>query len=135
MLLLLRLADLMIEKLFSTPSYDASKLLMDVSVMRQEIFASNLANLETPGYKRIQVNGDFTKVFNEALKAGNVAKVGMPSVVQDIISPAQRKDGNNVVLQDELIAMGKNSSEYDALVDFVSGSMRTLKMAITGRSQ
>lgn len=125
----------MIEKLFSTPSYDASKLLMDVSVMRQEIFASNLANLETPGYKRIQVNGDFTKVFNEALKAGNVAKVGMPSVVQDIVSPAQRKDGNNVVLQDELIAMGKNSSEYDALVDFVSGSMRTLKMAITGRSQ
>lgn len=125
----------MIEKLFSTPSYDASKFLMDVSVMRQEIFASNLANLETPGYKRIQVNGDFTKVFNEALKAGNVAKVGLPSVVQDIISPAQRKDGNNVVLQDELIAMGKNSSEYDALVDFVNGSMRTLKMAITGRSQ
>ena len=108
---------------------------MDVSVLRQEIFASNLANLETPGYKRIQVNGEFTKVFNEALKSNKVSKVQMPSVVQDLLAPAQRKDGNNVVLQDELLAMSKNGSEYEALVDFVSGSMRTLKMAITGRSQ
>lgn len=125
----------MIEKIFSTPSYDASKILMDVSVMRQEIFASNLANLETPGYKRLQVSGDFSKVLNEALKTGKLSKVAMPSVSQDLLSPAQRKDGNNVVLQDEMLAMNKNGSEYEALVDFVSGSMRTLKVAITGRSQ
>jgi flagellar basal-body rod protein FlgB len=125
----------MIEKLFSSPSYDASKVLMDVAVMRQEIFASNLANLETPGYKRLQVSGDFTKVFNDAMKSGQVGKVQMPAVSQDLATPAQRKDGNNVVLQDELLAMGKNGSEYEALVDFVGGSMRTLKVAITGRSQ
>jgi flagellar basal-body rod protein FlgB len=128
----------MIEKLFSSPSYNASKVLMDVAVLRQEIFASNLANLETPGYKRLQVSGDFTKVFNEALKSGNegtVGKIPLPGVSQDLATPAQRKDGNNVVLQDELLAMGKNGSEYEALVDFVGGSMRTLKMAITGRIQ
>lgn len=125
----------MIEKIFSTPSYDASKLMMDVAVMRQEIFASNLANLETPGYKRLQVSSDFTKVFNEALKSNQLSKVKLPEVSQDFLSPAQRKDGNNVVLQDELLAMGKNGSEYEAMVDFVSGSMRTLKMAITGRVQ
>ena len=125
----------MIEKLFSSPSYDASKVLMDVAVLRQEIFASNLANLETPGYKRVQVSGDFTNVFNEAMKSGSAGKVQMPAVSQDLSTPAQRKDGNNVVLQDELLAMGKNGSEYEALVDFVGGSMRTLKVAITGRSQ
>jgi flagellar basal-body rod protein FlgB len=125
----------MIEKLFSSPSYDASKALMDVAVLRQEIFASNLANIETPGYKRLQVSGDFTKVFNEALKSKKLDKLQAPSVVQDLMAPAQRKDGNNVVLQDELLAMGKNGSEYEALVDFVGGSMRTLKMAITGRIQ
>lgn len=125
----------MIDQIFALPSYDASKLMMDVSTMRQEIFASNIANLETPGYKRLQISSDFTKVFNEALKSGNLSKVQLPSALKDVTSPAQRKDGNNVVLQDELLGMGKNASEYEALVDFVNGSMRTLKVAITGRSQ
>jgi flagellar basal-body rod protein FlgB len=125
----------MIDQIFALPSYDASKLMMDVSTMRQEIFASNIANLETPGYKRLQISGDFTKVFNEALKSGNLSKVQLPSALKDVTSAAQRKDGNNVVLQDELLGMGKNASEYEALVDFVNGSMRTLKVAITGRSQ
>ena len=125
----------MIEKLFSSPSYDGSKVLMDVAVMRQEIFASNLGNIETPGFKRLEVSKDFNKVFADAMKANKVSSVQAPGVVKDLDSPSQRKDGNNVVLQDELLAMGKNGSEYEALVDFVSGSMRTLKMAITGRTQ
>lgn len=108
---------------------------MDVAVMRQEIFASNLGNIETPGYKRLEVSKDFNKVFADAMKANKVSSVQAPRVVKDLDSPAQRKDGNNVLLQDELLAMGKNGSEYEALVDFVSGSMRTLKMAITGRTQ
>ena len=108
---------------------------MDVAVMRQEILSSNLGNIETPGYKRMEISKDFGKVFAKAMKAGKPAVVGMPSVGQDVTSPAQRKDGNNVVLQDELLAMGKNGAEYETLVDFVSGSMRTLKQAITGHVQ
>lgn len=125
----------MIEKIFSSPSYDGSKLMLDVAVMRQEIFSSNLGNIETPGYKRLEISKDFSKVFAEALKAGKPASVQMPTVSPDLHSPSQRKDGNNVVLQDELLAMGKNGAEYEALAEFVSGSMRTLKMAIQGRSQ
>ena len=125
----------MIEKIFSSPSYDGSKLMLDVAVMRQEIFSWNLGNIETPGYKRLEISKDFGKVFAEAMKAGKPAAVQMPSVSADVQSPSQRKDGNNVVLQDELLAMGKNGAEYEALAEFVSGSMRTLKMAIQGRSQ
>jgi len=125
----------MIEKIFSSPSYDGSKLMLDVAVMRQEIFSSNLGNIETPGYKRLEISKDFSKVFAEAMKAGKPASIQMPSVNADFHSPSQRKDGNNVVLQDELLAMGKNGAEYEALAEFVSGSMRTLKMAIQGRSQ
>ncbi len=125
----------MIEKIFSSPSYEGSKVLMDVAVMRQEILSSNLGNIETPGYKRMEISKDFTKVFAKAMKAGKPSAVGMPGVNVDVTSPAQRKDGNNVVLQDELLAMGKNGAEYETLVDFVSGSMRTLKQAITGHTQ
>jgi flagellar basal-body rod protein FlgB len=125
----------MIEKIFSSPSYDGSKVMLDVAVKRQEIISSNLGNIETPGYKRLELSKDFSKVFAEAMKAGKPAAVELPTVFKDLDSPAQRKDGNNVLLQDELLAMNKNGAEYEALVDFVSGSMRTLRMAIVGRSQ
>ena len=125
----------MIEKLFSSPSYDGSKMLMDVAVLRQEIFSSNLGNIDTPGFKRLELSKDFGKVFAEAMKAGKPASVLLPTVQSDLLSPSQRKDGNNVVIQDELLAMGKNTAEFEAVSEFVSGSMRTLRMAIQGRSQ
>jgi len=125
----------MIDKIFSSPSYDGSKFMMDVAITRQEIFSSNLGNIETPGFKRLELNKDFTKVFAEAMKAGKPAALQMPTVATDLHSPSQRKDGNNVVLQDELLAMNKNGAEYETLVDFVNGSMRTLRVAIQGRSQ
>jgi flagellar basal-body rod protein FlgB len=124
----------MIEKLLSSPSYDGSKMLLDVAIQRQQAIASNLANIETPGYKRIEVEKGFSSVFAQALNAGSPLKAGSPKVVTDLDSPAQRKDGNNVLLQDELMAMSKNSAEYEALGDFVSYSMRTLRMAISGKS-
>jgi flagellar basal-body rod protein FlgB len=125
----------MIEKILSTPSYDGSKVLLDVSLQKQGAIASNIANLETPGFKRIELDRSFTTVFAEALRAGNPAQVSRPVLTTDLNSPAQRKDGNNVVLQDELMAMGKNAVEYDALSEFVSYSMRIARMAISGRSQ
>ena len=124
----------MIEKILSSPVYEGSKMLLDVAVRRQEIFASNLGNIDTPGFKRLEINKDFTKVFAEAMKAGKPTSVANPQVVQDLKSPSQRKDGNNVVLQDELLAMNQNGAEYEALAEFVSGPMRMMKMAISGRT-
>jgi flagellar basal-body rod protein FlgB len=124
----------MIEKLFSSPTYDGSKMLLDVAIQRQQAIASNLANIETPGYKRMEVDKRFSKVFAQALNSGAPLRAPAPKTVMDFDSPSQRKDGNNVILQDELMAMGKNSAEYEALGEFVSFSMRTLRMAITGRS-
>jgi flagellar basal-body rod protein FlgB len=125
----------MIEKILSTPSYDASKVLLDVTLQKQGAIASNIANVETPGFKRLELEKGFSKVFAQAVRAGNPADVARPLVVSDLNSPAQRKDGNNVVLQEELLAMGKNTVEYDALSEFVSYSMRIARMAITGRAQ
>ena len=124
----------MIEKILSSPVYEGSKMLLDVAVRRQEIFASNLGNIDTPGFKRLEINKDFTKVFADAMKAGKPTSVAMPEVVKDIKSPSQRKDGNNVVLQDELLAMNQNGAEYEALAEFVSGPMRMMKMAMSGRT-
>lgn len=125
----------MIEKLFSSPTYDASKRLLDISLKRHEALSLNLANVESPGYKRVDLPKDFQNALRQAIQGGNGGGVVVPELVQDLDSAAQRKDGNNVVLQDELLAMNKNAAEYEVLTEFVSGSMKTLKMAILGHAQ
>ena len=60
----------MIEALFESKNYQASKKLMDMTVLRQEAIAANLANAQTPGYKRVDVDGDFESAFKDALQAG-----------------------------------------------------------------
>jgi len=124
----------MIDRLFATPTYDASKHLLDAAALRQEALASNVANAETPGYKRVDLNPTFAREFAARLKAGDVASVPSPRIVEDPAASSQRIDGNNVEVDKELLAMGKNGAEFETLTEFVSGSLKQLRMAITGRS-
>lgn len=122
----------MIEKLFNQGNYAATKQLLDAGVVRHEALASNLANIETPGYKRLDLPPDFQKDLVTRMNSGG--KGPAPVLIEDTLSPAKGKDGNNVVLDHELMAMNRNAAEYDALTEFVSGSIKQLRVAVTGRT-
>lgn len=124
----------MIEGLFSSTNYQAAKRLLDVATVRHEALATNLANVETPGYKRVDLPKDFPAEFASRLRAGDLAAAPAAKIVEDRTATSQRKDGNNVALDKELLAMSKNTAEYDTLTEFVSGSIKQLRLAITGRA-
>jgi len=124
----------MIESLFSDPNYAASKVLLDATAERQEALASNIANVETPGYKRVDLAKSFTEAFTAQVKAGQASDIPQPTIEMDPNGGAERQDGNNVQLDKELMDMSANSLQYDTLTEFVSGSLKQLQMAITGRS-
>jgi len=124
----------MIESLFSNPNYAASKVLLDATAERHEAIASNIANAETPGYKRVDLSKSFSDAFTSAVKSGQVDSIPEPTIEQDPNGGAERQDGNNVQIDKELMAMSANSLQYDTLTEFVSGSLKQLQMAITGRS-
>ena len=44
-----------------------------------------------------------------------------------------RPDGNSVEIEHELLAMNKNSVEFEYLTEVVSNNIKQLKMAITGQ--
>ncbi|MCE9612508.1 MAG: hypothetical protein K8R23_20095 [Chthoniobacter sp.] len=125
---------MIIESLFSSTNYQASKKLLDAATLRHEALATNLANVETPGYKRVDLPKTFAAEFAERIRSGNVAGAPAPKLAEDLTTTSQRKDGNNVELDKELLALGKNVSEYDTLTEFVSGSLKQLRMAISGRT-
>src|SRR6266536_1461143 len=98
----------MIEGLFNQTNYVAAKKMLDVTALRHEAIASNLANLETPHYKRMDV---------------------APAFASEL-----RQDGNNVQLETELLKLNQNFLEHQLETQLVSGAMMKLRLAITGRS-
>ena len=124
----------MIESLFSNPTYAASKVLLDATTARHEALAANIANVETPGYKRVDLSKSFTETFEAHVRAGDATGIPQATVEQDPDAMTQRQDGNNVQLDKELMAMSANTLQYDTLTEFVSGSLKQLQVAITGRT-
>lgn len=128
----------MIEPVFQSDNYLIARKLLDASVLRQEAIASNIANAETPGYKRIDLASDFTSTLRSKLDSGSSAKSILdgtqPKLAQDVHARTQRPDGNTVEVEKELLEMNRNSVEYDFLTELVSRNIKQLRLAITGRS-
>jgi flagellar basal-body rod protein FlgB len=110
--------------------------MLDATAVRHQSIATNLANTNTPGYKRIDLSSAFEQelrnsIQNQSLKQGEPPR---PVVAQDQTVTYSRADGNNVQIDREVSSLAANATNYNALSQFVSGSLRQLKMAITGRS-
>jgi flagellar basal-body rod protein FlgB len=125
----------MINALFSQPNYLAAKKMMDATVLRQEAIASNLANLETPGYRRVDVNPSFQTELRQALAgkdSGALAGI-QPQLQVDPTAVARTPDGNTVELEDELLRLNQNGIAHALEAQLITGSLVRLRLAITGR--
>ena len=125
----------MIEALFNQPNYIATKRMMDATALRQEAIASNIANIETPNYKRIDVAPNFQSELRQALASQDAAKIGSmkPQLVEDSTSVSGRRDGNNVQLETELMNLNQNTIAHTLETQLLTASLLRLRLAITGR--
>ncbi len=125
----------MIEGIFATEKYVTAKKLLDAAALRHKALAGNLANVETPGYRRIDISPAFETQLAAYLKRGDLESISRldPSLEIDSETGPVRPDGNNVELDRELLAVNRNALEYEVLTQFVSSSLKHLKTAITGR--
>ncbi len=133
----------MIEQLFSGGTYQAVKHMLDLSAQRHEVLAGNVANVETPGYKRLDLDktnvASFQSQMAAAARTGDFAPLSTPMtstarVTADPAARSARQDGNNVEVDQELLAMSQNTTEYGVMTEFASNSLKCLKMAITGQA-
>lgn len=127
----------MIDPIFQTDNYQLARKLLDAAVLRHEAIATNVANAETPGFRRLDVSPDFATQLKARLVAGDFAQTAdsvRPQLAEDHTARTVRPDGNSVELERELLLMNKNSVEHDFLTEIVSNNIKQLKMAITGRA-
>lgn len=111
----------------------------DATWKRNEVIANNLANVDTPGYKRQDVN--FQSVFRDALgysryetmdaKVGNLDMHSLEaSVYTDYAGYSYRLDGNNVDPETENTILAKNQLMYEGLMNSISQEFKNLQAVI-----
>ena len=122
----------MIEALFESKNYQASKKLMDMTVLRQEAIAANLANAQTPGYKRIDVDGDFESAFKDALQAGRSDQIQRmdAKLAVDKAAPINDATGNTVDIEKEMVHLSENQIQHQLETRMVGGRLARLAAAL-----
>ena len=96
--------------------------------MRQEVLANNLANAETPGFQRSDV--DFHTKLAQAMKTGEAASIENTAFQAQRDNQTLRADGNGVDVDVESATMAKNGLEYDALISVAKARVMIFKNAM-----
>jgi flagellar basal-body rod protein FlgB len=125
----------MIDALFTDSDYVTAKKMLDVSLLRHEAIASNLANLETPNYKRLDVAPSFESQLRQAVANGNAEDISnlQPQLAVDATAITGRSDGNTVQLETEMVKLDQNTVENTLETQLVTEKLARLRLAITGK--
>jgi len=123
---------------------------MDALAIQHEVIANNLANIDTPNFKRSEVSFQdklkniLTKDEPSALWRTNVKhfpiaqKVSLDDfkpTITTITDTIGRNDGNNVDLEMESAKLAENNLLYNSLADVTGRYIANLKHAITEGKQ
>ena len=104
--------------------YGLMKMGLDATELRSRTIANNIANINTPNYKRRYVTFE-DSLKNEINNAKIEVKVDKDSIV--------REDGNNVDLESEKVNQAASSLQYNALVSLTNTKLAMTKSVIAGR--
>ena len=126
----------MIEALFNQPELLAAQKTLDAVALRQEALASNVANVETPGYKRIDLTPNFQSELARACASGDSRQIAdlQPALAPDATATSMSPDGNNVNLENEMLQMNQNTLLHTVETQIVSYQLSKMRMAVTGKS-
>ena len=137
----------MLEKVFTSPTQSLLYKGLDTASVRNRVIADNIANVDTPGFKRREVifEENIKKVLekntiNDKLRTTDsrhmqikVKDTQIEPEIRELKDLSYRNDENNVDIDVETAKMSKNKIFYDALGQSMSNEIRLLRMAITGR--
>ena len=97
--------------------------------LRQKAIANNIANLQTPGYRSIDVK--FEELFAKALDSSGTVELSEiePQIHQPKQTPV-KSNGNDVDLETEVGKMVKNTLRHKAYIRLLSKKYGQIVLAI-----
>jgi flagellar basal-body rod protein FlgB len=110
------------------PTQSALNSAIQGASMRHDLLAGNLANVNTPGYQRRDV--DFHGALQQAMETGRPQDATFAATAEASVVSA---DGNGVDMDRESAELAKNALDQQALVSVAQARLATLINAITGQ--
>ena len=110
--------------------------LLSWTSKRQQALASNVANLDTPGYRARDYSFE-----SELAGAGIAMTTTSPNHLKPVaettdarvfeVGSTAKPNGNNVDIDREMTEITKNGVQYLTLVQYLNHKIRTLRAAVT----
>ncbi len=113
---------------------------LDANALRQRVIANNLANVDTPNYKAVDVS--FSEQLRAALHGGSGERHGVRSLLTaeavNEIEPvtvfvnegAGRNDGNTVNVDLEMTKLAETAGAYQTAAELLRARLEMLRTAI-----
>ena len=119
---------------------------IQASFERHDILANNIANVNTPGFKRSDVR--FSDIFKDYIDRSGISgkvtdprhiKIGTPDELKDLNHQvfkddkySTRNDKNNVDVEFEMAQLVKNSMYTQTLLKFMDVKFQKIKIVMKG---
>ena len=140
-----------LEQILNSPMFNYMPRAMTAANMRQEVIANNIANVNTPNFRKSnlefeemlarEIYGEepdgklqMVRTHDKHLPFKPLDYRAEPQIVQDNTT-IMRTDDNNVDIDIEMATLAKNQLYYNALVTEFSGHVSRVKAAITSNGQ
>lgn len=117
---------------FSNKSIVLLSKLLDLTATTNKVLANNIANANTPGFKKYDVS--FQKELVKAVESKDINKI--KNIHEKIVlsgDKGSRKDGNNVDLDMELVSFYHMSDRHNIYLEILSKKFKGMITAIQGR--
>jgi flagellar basal-body rod protein FlgB len=125
------------------PAFDRLGSVLDIVTAKHAVIASNIANVDTPGYKAKEL--DFREAYLSSLKASGISmkktmekhfspaesQGSYASLISEQVNDFMRNDGNNVNVDKEMVDLAQNSIMFDMAAQMMGRKFESLKYAIS----
>ena len=135
----------MLEQIMNSSNFDYLGRGLAAATMRHEVISNNIANVNTPNFKRSAVN--FEDLLAKELHLGDGSRMDMvrthdrhlpiaipgkaQAVIEEDNTTTMRVDNNNVDIDSEMAGLAKNQLYYNAMTTQLGGFITKMKNVIT----
>ena len=112
--------------MIDTPMMRSLQRALDAGAFRHQLITSNLANVDTPGYRTRDIR-PFVGELQQAMAGEDPTFSPMSHELHGLM---ERPDGNNVNVDRESLMLAENQLHFQLAVQFLRAEFRRLSLAI-----